>query len=162
MSKINHPFDNDVTYIRHFFGDPGLNPTSANSPTPSSPSGRAKLHTATSATGAVPADSLLHRHRATASAHCCCWAPGGHLISAPQGSQPALRPAVAAAAMAEPRIATPSGVSVSPLLHFGSREWSSASVNLFIPHTQGQHGSDEGSSRKGNRAPPSRASPPGV
>lgn len=27
----------------------------------------------------------LHRHRATASAHCCCWAPGGHLISAPRG-----------------------------------------------------------------------------
>lgn len=77
-------------------------PTSAISQTPSSPR-RAELHTVSSATGTVPADTLLHRHRATASAHCCPLGVRRPPHLSPRGSQPALRPAAAAAAMAEPR-----------------------------------------------------------
>ena len=127
-----------------------MNPTSANSPTPSSrQEGRAsRCQLWRSPCGHPPPPAQSDRK--------CALPPAGRPEAT--SSQPTGVPAGPAASCGCSRNdrASPSPPLQGfrpPLLHFGSREWSSASVNLFIPHTEGQDGSDEDSSGKGNWAP---------
>lgn len=118
-------------------------PSTANSPTPSSPSGRGRgashchLCHRRSACGQPPP-----RHRATASYTLLllgAWRPP-HL--SPTGSQPGPASWLWLQLQWQSLLAA-TAPSVSLSLCSARKRVVSASVNLFIPHTQGQHGSDE-------------------